>query len=380
MEFPTGHTMLWDRRPVISASGSSGGRSGLLSTVLSSFDVVPPLLVPSGAVRLLMEDLLLASEDSVILRQNVAVETLDTLSHTDMCAFNDSAAGAAARIAARHAYVLRVDDGGLAPAEPPALVVAVSSRDPGAEECPPQATFKLLIQLGRGVRHTRETSLGACMRLRASGPAPQLAHGRLSGEVRFELLLPRAAFSFVRIREVPVLATALSAKLFSSAAAPVAASSSSSPGATRTIPVPKVGYLTLNQTRKAVPLLESDPSISVAPIVGVWTAFNDGDQAAHAGVSVRVQHGGAGGHLRSPLTWAACVRFLHNEHIKARVFVDGDATFLLVHFGPAGAECYEVTATAVAAGDAALPPAVAALGQVLDELDALPPLSRAGTP
>jgi len=331
-------------------------------------------------VRLLLEDLL-ASEGAETTHQTVVVETLDTLPPHDLDAFNDSAAGAAARIAARHPYVLRVDDGGLASEDALPLVVA------GAEECPPDATYKLLIQLGRAVRTARETSLGACMRLRASGPAPQLANGGLAGTVRFEIVLPRATFSFVRIRDVPVLATALSAKLSSSvaaAAATAASPSSSSPSAaaTRSIPVPKIGYLTLNQTRKAVPLLESDPAISLAPIVGVWTAFHDGgEHAGHIGVSSRVQHGGMGGHLRSPLTWAACVRFMHNAHIKERVFVDHDATFLLLHFGPTGgAECYEVTAVAAPAGDAALPPAVAALGEVFNELGtALPALSRAGT-
>lgn len=31
---------------------------------------------------------------------------------------------------------------------------------------------------------------------------------------------------------------------------------------------PKVGYVTLNQTRKIVPLLETDPVISLVPVIG----------------------------------------------------------------------------------------------------------------
>ena len=38
---------------------------------------------------------------------------------------------------------------------------------------------------------------------------------------------------------------------------------------------PQVGYFTLNQTRKIIPLLENDPIVSLVPLVGVWTAFND---------------------------------------------------------------------------------------------------------
>ena len=57
-------------------------------------------------------------------------------------------------------------------------------------------------------------------------------------------------------------------------------------------------YLTLDQTRKAVPLAASDPLVYQVPLVGVW--LKPGSD------SVTVEEV-----LDHPAAWAACLRFLH---------------------------------------------------------------------
>ena len=104
---------------------------------------------------------------------------------------------------------------------------------------------------------------------------------------------------------------------------------------------PQVGYVTLNQTRKIIPLLENDPIVSLAPLVGVWTAFNDWNDTTienYDNVNDRNNDNNrrrqdsmstSMSHVNNPLTWAISMRFLFNEFIKDRAFVD-EETFLLV--------------------------------------------------
>ena len=107
---------------------------------------------------------------------------------------------------------------------------------------------------------------------------------------------------------------------------------------------PQVGYVTLNQTRKIIPLLENDPIVSLAPLVGVWTAFNDWNDTTienYDNVNDRNNDNNrrrqdsmstSMSHVNNPLTWAISMRFLLNEFIKDRAFVD-EETFLLVSGG-----------------------------------------------
>ena len=124
---------------------------------------------------------------------------------------------------------------------------------------------------------------------------------------------------------------------------------------------PQVGYVTLNQTRKIIPLLENDPIVSLAPLVGVWTAFNDWNDTTiknYDNVNDNITNSNnynnsydynsnsnndnnrrrkdsmstSMSHVNNPLTWAISMRFLFNEFIKDRAFVD-EETFLLVSGG-----------------------------------------------
>jgi hypothetical protein len=189
----------------------------------------------------------------------------------------------------------------------------------------------LVQNLAKSMKFGREFALRSCIRIRATGNAVRTntatantpyhqglensnsksssSEGSLSGTVRFEAVMPNVSFQSVQIKPIPILSTALSQRLTNAK--------------TRTIEaerdLPKMGYLTMNQTRKLVPLLETDPSVPLVPMVGVWVSH-----AASLGQAL-----GPGGLVDHPFTWAACVRFLCSDHACQKVLLTQD-TFLLV--------------------------------------------------
>ncbi|KAH0618639.1 hypothetical protein JD844_018028 [Phrynosoma platyrhinos] len=82
-------------------------------------------------------------------------------------------------------------------------------------------------------------------------------------------------------------------------------------------------YLTMDQTRKLLLILESDPKAYTLPLVGIWLS----------GIS----------HIYSPQVWAFCLRYLFNSSIQERVPSES-GSFLIVlyslkHNGPEFYEC-----------------------------------------
>uniref|UniRef100_H9GAR8 STIL centriolar assembly protein n=1 Tax=Anolis carolinensis TaxID=28377 RepID=H9GAR8_ANOCA len=85
----------------------------------------------------------------------------------------------------------------------------------------------------------------------------------------------------------------------------------------------KCGYLTMDQTRKLLLVLESDPKAYTLPLVGIWLS----------GIS----------HIYSPHVWAFCLRYLFSSLIQERVPSES-GSFLVVlyslkHNGPEFYEC-----------------------------------------
>ncbi|XP_009877392.1 PREDICTED: SCL-interrupting locus protein [Apaloderma vittatum] len=85
----------------------------------------------------------------------------------------------------------------------------------------------------------------------------------------------------------------------------------------------KCGYLTMDQTRKLLLLLESDPKAYALPLVGVWLS----------GVT----------HICSPQVWACCLRYLFSSLIQERVFSESGSFLILLysltHKAPEFYEC-----------------------------------------
>eukprot|EP00051_Salpingoeca_urceolata_P006377 m.84342 g.84342 ORF g.84342 m.84342 type:complete len:843 (+) comp14801_c0_seq1:479-3007(+) len=120
-------------------------------------------------------------------------------------------------------------------------------------------------------------------------------------------------FKATPIPAVPILDTALARKL--------------NGHASQVLPAPlepEFGYLTMDATRKIVPVLHNEPKLSSIPIVGVWLT-------AVASIS-------------EPFCWASCLRFIHNNTITDRA-VMASGSFLVALFTPNSrtVQCFDVT-------------------------------------
>jgi hypothetical protein len=159
------------------------------------------------------------------------------------------------------------------------------------------STVQMIRNLAKSIRTGKEFSLRSCIRIRGAG------HSSLSGDqilasLRFEAVLPNLSFQLTQIKQVPFAKTHLASIL----------------QGRHVSETNRFGYLTMNRTRKLVPIFETDPCVVTAPLVGIWIAGVEGPQLD------TVKH---------PLIWAACVRYLSFEGLRERVFVDNN-TFLLV--------------------------------------------------
>jgi len=177
-----------------------------------------------------------------------------------------------------------------------------------------------MCNLGKAMRGGRSFGFKSCVRIRAAGHSTNSSSGSstskdsvLAGRVRFEAIVPNMSFTVVQLHPIPVLATPLSKRLTNPAQAVITEAS--------------LGYVTMNQTRKLVFLLETDPSVSLVQMVGVWVqlpsaidAHLTSSTSSHSSTDMDVHH---------PFVWAACVRYLSSDAVKWRVYVDTH-TFLLV--------------------------------------------------
>ncbi|KAK0145239.1 SCL-interrupting locus [Merluccius polli] len=178
-----------------------------------------------------------------------------------------------------------------------------------------------------------ESNRGGCFDARRSAAALQQACSGGDGVELFQLLGVRgqvscsqqgdqlgfslhwiaascaSAFDMVGVRPLPIIPTALARSL-------------SSQGPQRHRLKPQRGFLTMDQTRKLLLLLESDPKAGSLPSVGVW-------------LSGVVQPS-------NPQVWAWCLRFFHSSSLHDRVLSD-QGWFLLVVFpaGPGQAQFYQ---------------------------------------
>ncbi|XP_036988600.2 SCL-interrupting locus protein isoform X2 [Artibeus jamaicensis] len=85
----------------------------------------------------------------------------------------------------------------------------------------------------------------------------------------------------------------------------------------------KYGYLTMDETRKLLLLLESDPKAYSLPLVGIWLS----------GII----------HVYSPQVWACCLRYMFSSSIQERVFSESGhfiiVLYSVTHKDPEFYEC-----------------------------------------
>ncbi|MBN3279993.1 STIL protein, partial [Polyodon spathula] len=85
----------------------------------------------------------------------------------------------------------------------------------------------------------------------------------------------------------------------------------------------KFGFLTMDQTRKLLLVLESDPKAYTLPLVGIWLS----------GIT----------HIHSPRVWACCLRYLFSSSLQDRVVSEGGGFLIvlysLTHKEPEFYEC-----------------------------------------
>ncbi|XP_047666344.1 SCL-interrupting locus protein homolog [Tachysurus fulvidraco] len=124
---------------------------------------------------------------------------------------------------------------------------------------------------------------------------------RLSFGVHWAGVTLASSLEAVPVRVLPIIPTALARNLSSPA-------SMAQPLHTHTN-TRKRGFLTMDQTRKLLLILESDPKVYTLPLVGVWLS----------GVT----------HIHNPAVWAWCLRYLYSSSLHDRVMSEDDA-FLVV--------------------------------------------------
>ena len=149
--------------------------------------------------------------------------------------------------------------------------------------------------------------------MRAVGYAVE-NNGMLNGTVRFEAVIPNQSFQVVQVKSIAVLKTPLSTALTDLRDGHYSGSS--------------FGYLTMNQTRRLVPILETDSAVSLCPLIGIWISMHH-EFANEQSNQSRKNMPNALRYLQHPKVWGGCVRFCNHDKICERVLMN-QQTFLLV--------------------------------------------------
>ncbi|XP_063795664.1 SCL-interrupting locus protein [Pseudophryne corroboree] len=116
-------------------------------------------------------------------------------------------------------------------------------------------------------------------------------------DLRWAAVTVANTFESTPIKPVPIIPTALARNL------------SSHHNIAQLQGTHKCGYLTMDQTRKLLLVLESDPKAYTLPLVGIWMS----------GIT----------HIHSPQVWASCLRYMFSSSVKERVLSEG-GSFLIV--------------------------------------------------
>uniref|UniRef100_G3SXU2 STIL centriolar assembly protein n=1 Tax=Loxodonta africana TaxID=9785 RepID=G3SXU2_LOXAF len=106
-------------------------------------------------------------------------------------------------------------------------------------------------------------------------------------------------FKCIPVKPIPIIPTALARNL------------SSNLSISQVQGTYKHGYLTMDETRKLLLLLESDPKVYSLPLVGIWLS----------GII----------HIYSPQVWACCLRYVFSSSIQERVFSESGSFVIVLY-------------------------------------------------
>ena len=123
--------------------------------------------------------------------------------------------------------------------------------------------------------------------------------GELSFDLSWNLIAPSIAILLKPINPVPIIPTALARNL----SGPLSLSSLQN--------APKHGFLTMDQTRKLLLLLESDPKVASLPLVGAWVS----GVVSACDVSV----------------WASLIRYCHSQKLENKQLSGNDGFLLMCY-------------------------------------------------
>ena len=195
-------------------------------------------------------------------------------------------------------------------------------------------------------QHGRDFSLRSMYRIRAiCGEVTLTGTGIdqiLESNIKFQAFSPLVSFQFIRILNIPFLMLPPDSAAAKMSCRPLNMDPDlSSHQHENDAGVASTGFLSLDETRKLIPLAHSDANVALTPIVGVWvrlpsdathrSSFCASVNPAAAAAAAAAAKGGDSQKrlLSSNFIHAACTRFLVFSGIQDRVFV-ADETFLLV--------------------------------------------------
>ncbi|CAG9318402.1 unnamed protein product [Blepharisma stoltei] len=122
--------------------------------------------------------------------------------------------------------------------------------------------------------------------------------------MKCEILFPAVSLQFTPILPLKLVSTPLSSKLTKGLASKYQA-----------------GYLTLDQSGRALPLLDTDPLAMQYPIVGIWVT---GIPESQSNRNAPIIH---------PLVWTSCIQYIESKNIRDKISPDPEnLTMLFVHF------------------------------------------------
>eukprot|EP01041_Mallomonas_annulata_P010365 gene10365-21625_t len=296
IEFPISRSVLWDHRP----AGAP--------LCYNAREKLPPLFIPASIIQNVIREFISAPSQPV--DYNVLLCNLKSLTDRE----KDAVTNWPGRKSKQSSYILRMSNFHQSQRNSNdsdfTLKIPISYCNPTDRDLifPNTSTRNLLENLQKSISSSRrEFSLKSSIRIRACGTIRQLSHKKPIATLRFEAILPDITFKFQPINPIPILDTTLHSHISNY--------QNSNNNNNNNNAVYDIGYITLNQTRKIVLLLVSDPAVASTPLVGLWIHIaNTMPNDTTTSTALNPIHD----ILEHPFIWTSCTRFHYSIANAAR--------------------------------------------------------------